>query len=42
MKLKEDGPEVNPVPMRLLREADQVARMTPMRTNHFQKVNSTM
>ena len=28
--------------MRLLSEADQVAEMTPMRTNGFQKVNWTM
>ena len=30
------------LPMRLLSDADQVASMTPMRTNHFQKVSSTM
>jgi hypothetical protein len=42
IKFSEHGPKVNPVPMRLLSEADQVARMTPMRTNPFQKVNSTI
>ena len=29
-------------PIRLLKDADQVANITPMRTNHFQKVKCTM